>query len=125
MLPEQTMQTMRLRSIHSPAIVLGMLESFAICEMTLPAEARRLFRLSELPDQLRRRVGGGPDQQYVWLAWSASDRTFLLTGALAVERSRERGTPVLDVRIYNPDGQLEEAATWLRTGGNQWERCNW
>jgi hypothetical protein len=119
------METQRLKTIQVPDHTLGMLESFAITVLGVPPEARRVNRLAELPPQLRRHIGTGPGQQYVWFAWSAGERTSLLTGTLELERSRERGRPVLEVRSYDADGLLEEASAWVRTGPTEWVRCEW
>jgi len=119
------MDTLRLKTILVPDRTLGLLESFAWSVVGVPAGAHRLQSLNELPPQLRRHVGVGPNRQYVWYAWSVGERMSLLTGALSLERSRERGRPVLEVRSYGDDGLLEESATWLRTRADQWERCGW
>ena len=119
------MDTLRLKSIQIPDRTLSLLESFARSNLQIPPEAHQLTSLGELPAQLRRHVGPGPDQQYVWYAWSAGGRTWLLTGALSLERSRERGRPVLEVRSYDEHGYLEESAAWVRTRADEWERCAW
>ncbi len=119
------MDTVRLKTIQVPDGTLNLLESFASSKVGVPPAAHRLQSLSELPPQLRRHVGVGPNKQYVWYAWSVGERTSLLTGALSLERSRERGRPVLEVRSYGEDGLLEESAAWVCTRADQWERCGW
>jgi hypothetical protein len=117
--------TLRLKSIQIPDRTLDLLESFACSNGRVPPGTHRLQSLNELPPELRRHIGSGPDQQYVWYAWSTGVRTWLLTGALSLERSRERGRPVLDVRSYDEHGYLEESAAWVCTRAEEWERCNW
>jgi len=119
------MDTSRLKSIQVPDRTLSLLESFARSNLKIPPDAHQLKSLNELPSQLRRNIGSGPDQQYVWYAWSDGVRTWLLTGALSLERSRERGRPVLDVRSYDEHGYLEESAAWVCTRAEEWERCTW
>jgi hypothetical protein len=119
------LETQRLKTIQIPDRTLGLLESFATSVLNVPVGARRLNSIDELPKYLRRHVGVGPGKQYVWFAWSVGDRTSLLTGALSLERSREHGRPVLEVRTYDPDGLLDEAAIWVRTGIDHWARCSW
>jgi hypothetical protein len=119
------LETQRLKTIQIPDRTLGLLESFATSVLNVPVGARRLNSIDELPRNLRRHVGIGPDKQYVWFAWSDGERTSLLTGALSLEHSRERGRPVLEVRTYDPDGLLDEAAIWVRIGFDQWVRCSW
>ena len=119
------METQRLKTIQVPDQTLEMLESFAVAVLGVPPEAYRVKRLAELPPQLRRHIGTKADQQYIWFAWSIGEQTSLLTGALEFEQSRERGRPVLEVRSYDADGRLEEAAAWIRNGPTDWVRCNW
>jgi len=69
------MDTLRLKTIQIPDRTLSLLESFARSNLQIPPEAHQLTSLGELPAQLRRHVGPGPDQQYVWYAWSAGGRT--------------------------------------------------
>lgn len=117
------MQTMRLKSIQIPGETLGLLASFASSIMGPSGMVRSIPTLGELPPRLRNRVGHGSGQQYVWYAWTEGDRVRLITGALAMESSRERGRPVLEVHIYDDNGLLDESGTWMRTEGNRWDRC--
>lgn len=119
------MDTLRLKSIVVPDRTLELLESFAWSRKRVPPGAHRVQRLNELPEELRRHVGAGPGQHYVWYAWTTGVRTWLLTGALSLERSRERGRPVLEVHSYDEHGYLEESAAWVRTRADDWEPCTW
>jgi hypothetical protein len=116
--------TLRLKSIQIPDRTLELLESFAWSNQRVSPGAHRLHGLSELPPQLSRHVGSGPGQQYVWYGWTTGIRTWLLTGALSLERSRERGHPVLEVRSYDEHGYLEEAAVYVRARSDQWEQVD-
>src|SRR5262245_23098919 len=118
------METQRLKSIQVPDRTLDLLESFAYVKMGFRPGAYRLESLKDLPPQFRRHVGSGPNQQYAWFAWRIEDHTYLVTGAMSLERSRERGRPVLEVRSYDADGLLDEFAAWMRTAGGKWERCS-
>lgn len=82
------MQTLALKAIQIVGQWAGLLESYANV-LGMPAPARRLKRLDELPPDLRRHVGVGPGQQYAWLAWISGEQTTLLTRAPAFARSRE------------------------------------
>ena len=119
------LKTQVLKSIQIPNHTLALLESFAINVLRVPAGARRIGRLDDLPLQLRRHIGVGHDKQYVWFAWSVDERVSLVTGAFSLEHSRERGRPVLEVRTYDADGLLEEAATWVRNSPKDWARSDW
>ena len=119
------METQVLKAIQDPNRTLELLESFATNVLRVSASAGRVNRLDDLPLQLRRHVGVGPGKQYVWFAWCVDERVSLLTSALSLERSRERGRPVLEVRSYDADGLLDEAATWVQTGATEWARSDW
>ena len=119
------METQRLRTIQVPKSTLELLVSFATNVLRVPPDAQLVNRLDELPPHLRRHVGVGPDKQYVWFAWTHDERTSLLTATLELERSRERGRPVLEVRSYDADGLLDEAATWVVTSDDEWARCTY
>jgi hypothetical protein len=119
------LKTQVLKAIQSPQHTLELLESFATNVLGVPATAQRVGRLDDLPLQLRRHVGVGPGKQYVWFAWSVDERVALVTGTLSLEQSRERGQPVLEVRSYDAEGLLDEAATWVNTGTTEWARSQW
>ena len=119
------MKTQTLKSIQSPQHTLELLESFATHVLRVPATAQRVSRLDDLPLQLRRHVGVGPGKQYVWFAWMVDERVSLVTGALSFDLARERGRPVLEVRSYDAEGLLDEAATWINTGQADWARSDW
>jgi hypothetical protein len=117
--------TQRLKAIQIPSGTLSLLESFATSIMGSAAGARVIRTLQELPPRHRERVGAGGDQQYLWYAWEEGGRVRMVTGALSLERSRERGRPVLEARIYDENGLLDESGTWVRTAGDGWERSDW
>ena len=119
------MHTHRFKAIQIPSGSLSLLESLATSFMQDPAAARLISTLDELPPRHRARIGGGADQQYLWFAWEEGSRTRLVTGALSLEHSRERGRPVLEARVYDENGLLEESGEWVRTVDNGWERCHW
>ena len=117
------MDTQILKAIQTPDRTLELLESFATQVLGVPESARRINRLDELPPQLRRHIGIGPGKQYVWFAWLTVERISLVTGEFSLELSRERARPVVEVRSYDADGLLDEAATWVRNGATAWARC--
>ena len=120
------MHTLRLKAIQIPSGTFGLLESFATTVMRAASgQSRPLRTLAELPPRHRERVGSGQDQQYIWYAWDDGGRVRMVTGALALEPSRERGRPVLEVRIYDENALLEESGSWVRTRVDTWERCDW
>ena len=118
------MHTQRLKAIQIPSGTLSLLESFATSNLRPAAGARGIRTLQELPPRHRERVGPGGDQPYLWHAWDEAGRVRMVTGALSLEHSRERGRPVLEARIYDENGLLDESGTWVRTA-DDWDRCDW
>ncbi|MGA2563397.1 MAG: hypothetical protein ABSF96_07545 [Steroidobacteraceae bacterium] len=91
----------------------------------VPHDAVRLTALSELTTPLRRLARTNAlAESAVWLAWSDDGPIWFVTGTISLELSRERGRPVLQMRVYNRDGTLEEALTCVQTVGNDWERID-
>lgn len=119
------METQRLAAILHPDKTLELLRSFAASKGYIPADAVLINRLEDLPPELRRHVGAGPEQQYVWIAWRTPLWMRLITAALAFELSRECGEPVLEVRRYDEEGRREESGVWLRTRSGTWEALQW
>ena len=117
------METLGVKRIQIRDRSAGLLESYAQHVLAVPTPARRLKRIDELPPYLRRHVGIGPGKHYVWFAWISGEQTSLLTGALALERSEERGRPVLEIRSYTATGAVEKTSTWVRTSLEHWTRC--
>ena len=117
------LETLGLRTIQTPDRAAGLLESYAKQVLGVPTPARRLKRIDELPPHLRRHVGIGPGKHYGWFAWISGEQMSLLTGALALERSQERGRPVLEIRSYTVNGVLEETSSWVRSSLDHWTRC--
>jgi len=91
----------------------------------VPLDAVRLTSLSELTIPLRRLARTNAlTESAVWLAWSDDGPIWFVTGTISLELSRERGRPVLQIRVYNRDGALEEALTCMHTTANVWERIS-
>ena len=119
------METMRLKTIQVPDRTYELLEAFATDHLRVDPAANRPAHLHDLPPQLRRHIGDGNNQQYIWFAWEDADRTYLITGALVLDLARERGRPVLEIRRYEHDGSLLEYSTWMRPASGRWEKCHW
>lgn len=119
------MDTVRLKAIQLPDRTLPLLMSYAVDELHVSADMPRTASLAALPPALRRHVGDGPGQQHVWFAWEDGGRTYLITGAMALDLARERRRPVLEIRRYDHDGTLLECGTWMRADACRWERLHW
>jgi hypothetical protein len=81
--------------------------------------------LSELTTPLRRLARTNAlAESAVWLAWCDDGPIWFVTGTISLDLSRERGRPVLQMRVYNREGTLKEALTCVQTPGNVWERID-
>ena len=118
------MQTVRLRSIQKPNHCEELVEACVRGRKMVPQGAFRLTSLSELSIPLRRlaRKNALPESS-VWLAWGDAGAMWFVAGTTSLELSRERGRPVLQLRVYNEEWTLDEALTCVQTRANNWERC--
>jgi hypothetical protein len=118
------MQTSRLRTIQKPNQCEELVEACVRARKMVPPGAVRLTSLSDLSVPLRRlaRKNALPESS-VWLAWGDAGAMWFVAGTTSLELSRERGRPVLQLRVYNAEGKLDEALTCVQTTANTWEEC--
>ena len=118
------MQTLRLRTIQKPNQCEQLVEACVRARKMVPQHAARMTSLSDLSVPLRRlaRKDALPESG-VWLAWGDADAIWFVAGTTSLELSRERGRPVLQLRVYNKEGTLDEALTCVQTQANNWEQC--
>ena len=118
------MQTMRLRTTQKPNQCEQLVEACVRGRNMVPQGAVRMTSLSELSIPLRRLARKNAlAESSVWLAWADAGDMWFVTGTTSLELSRERGRPVLQLRVYNQEGRLNEALTCVQTPANSWERC--
>jgi hypothetical protein len=118
------MDTMRLRAIQQPSRVEALLESFALGQGLLPPAARPLFDFDDLPRELQLLIRRSGSDAHAWRAWSDDRHVWFLCGELSLPLSRERGRPVLRISQYDEEAQMLEAAMWLHSHGERWDRCS-
>jgi hypothetical protein len=120
------METMRLRRKQNPDVYRE--ESVDACvrgRRMVPRDAVQVTSLSELTIPLRRLAHLNVlAEAAVWRAWSIAEAIWFVTGATNLELSRERGRPVLQMRVYNREGTLQEALTCVQTPASVWERLD-
>jgi hypothetical protein len=114
------METIRLRKLQHPRRAEDLLESFIQTQLVVPPEAQRISSSAELPRALRQLVGRGDRAESAWRAWSDGVRVWFFDATLLLEQSRERGTPVLQVRILNEEGALVDSLTCIHTREHKW-----
>lgn len=118
------METVRLRAIQQqPARVERLLVAFAAKSGILPHTAYMLRDARALPEVLQRVTLRAESQEQAWCCWSDDDRLWLFSGELSLPLSQKCGAPVLNVSIYNRDGDLIESGCWVADGEGQWRRC--
>jgi hypothetical protein len=116
-------ETIRLRTMQKPNLCAGLVDSCVRGRKMVPRDAFRLTSLSELTIPLRRLARTNAlAESAVWLAWSDASAICFVTGTSSLELSRERGRPVLQMRVYNREGTLQEALTCVQTSADVWER---
>jgi hypothetical protein len=119
------MQTMRLRTSQKPNHCEELVNACVRGRHMVPDGATRMTSLSELSIPLRRLARKDAlGESSVWLGWTDAGAMWFVTGTTSLELSRERGRPVLQLRLYDEEGGLDEALTCVQTTGNIWERCS-
>ena len=117
------METRRLRKIQLPSQVERLLEAYVTRAKLLPEGAYRVRDPKALPAKLRRILLRATGEGEVWTCWAHGVRFWLFTGDMSLPLSRERGTPVLHVSLYDEEGELKDAGTWMAATDGQWRRC--
>jgi len=118
------METMRLRAIQQPGNAGALLDSFIRAAGNLPCDCRELSRARELTPTLEKLALRSLEDGHVWRAYTDERAMWLWDCEVSLDRSRERGLPVVEVRRYDESGAIEESGTWVRIEKNSWQRCN-
>lgn len=117
------METLRLRRIQEPSRVENLLEAFISRARILPEGAYQIRDRGELPNSVQSIISRAIVQGQVWSAWSRGAQIWLFTCDMSLPLSRERGTPVLVVRVYGEDADLKDSGTWRYDPLGSWSRC--
>jgi len=117
------METVRLRRIQEPSRIERLLEAYIARSGILPESAYQVRDRSELPTRLHAIVRRAVAQGHVWSGWALGTQVWLFTCDMSFQLSRERGAPVLTVRLYNEDGEVADSGTWAFDSMGAWSRC--
>ena len=120
---EACMETLRLRQLQDPARVSALLEAYISRAGILPKDAYQVRDRSELPNRVQMVVSRAAAQGQAWSGWARGDQLWLFTCEMSLPLSRERGTPVLIVRVHNEQGEVTDSATWRYDPLGTWSRC--
>lgn len=117
------METTRLRTIQQPTLVERLLQEFVRSASSLPTDAREIRDRSELPSKMQKVIIQAIKAGMAWTCWTDEYRTWLFIGEMSLPLSRERGSPVLQIKQYGEDGALKDAASWVADRTSRWRRC--
>jgi hypothetical protein len=117
------METLRLRRIQEPSRVERLLEAYISRAGILPEGAYQVRDRNELPNRVQTIVNRANAHGQVWSAWARGAHIWLFTCEMSLPLSRERGAPVLVVRLHNEDGEVMESGTWRYDPLGTWSRC--
>ena len=117
------METLRLRRIQEPSRIERLLEAYISRAGNLPFGAYQLRDPGELPASLRTVLTEAVEQGEVWSCWARGSQLWLFTGHMPLDRSREHGTPVIQLRVYDEDAELKDSGAWRFDPRGTWTRC--
>jgi hypothetical protein len=120
---EHAMETKRLRKLQEPSQVERLLDTLISRSSLVPAGAYQIRDPASVPKELRRIATQANHRGQAWSCWAHSFRTWLFTGEMSLALSRERGTPVLQVDVYEDSG-LRDSGPWMPDRDGSWRRCS-
>ena len=119
------METLRLRRIQQPSKVERLLDAYISRSTVLPQGSYQIRDPHAVPTGLQRIVSQATEQGKVWSCWrTSSSDTLLFTCEISMPLSRKRGTPVLQVCLYNKDGSLRDSDSWTTDPEGTWQRSS-
>jgi hypothetical protein len=116
------METVRLRAIQQPSRIERLLVAFALRSGIVNPDGHMLRDQRAVPAVLQSVIFQAMRRDRAWCAWRYNSRIWLLTCEMLLERSREHGSPVLDVQLYDESGELKDSAWWLVDREGEWRR---
>lgn len=114
--------TLRLRKLQEPAHVARLLETLIVRAGLVPVGAYQVREAASVPRELREIAKLARHCGRAWSCWADGAHTWLFTGDMPLDVSRNRGKPVLQVDAYDEAG-LKDAALWTPDGDGTWRRC--
>jgi hypothetical protein len=117
-------ETLRLRKIQQPSQVERLLEAYISRSTVLPPGSYQIRDPGAVPSGLQRIVSQASEQGKVWSCWrTGSSDAWLFTCEMSLPLSRKRGTPVLQVCLYNKEGALRDSDQWTTDQNGTWQRA--
>ena len=116
------MHTVKLRQVQEPSSVKRLLESFVSRTHFFADGSHQVSDPRELPPNVRAILSRASAQGQAWSCWARGSQIWLFTGEMSLPLSRERGTPVLLVRRYGEDAELQDSGAWRYDALGAWGR---
>ena len=118
------METLRLRRMQEPSRVERLLDAYIAHGGELPDDCYQVRDSSGLPSALRIVLARAIEQGEAWSCWARGSQLWLFTCHMSLERSRERGGPVILVRVYDEDAQLLDSGAFRFDSQGNWTRSS-
>ena len=116
-------ETARLRKLQErPVHIERLLDSLIVRAGLVPIDAYPIRASASVPKELRRIAKLAVHGGRAWSCWMHGEHTWLFTGEMPLDVSRERGAPVLQVDVYDEEG-LTDSALWAPDRDGRWQRC--
>ena len=117
------METVRLRRIQEPSRVQRLLDAYISRTGNLPDSTYQVRNPRELPKALQVLLTRAIEAGEAWSCWARGPQLWLFTCHMSLERSRERGSPVILVHLHGEDAELKDSGTWRFDPLGNWTRC--
>jgi hypothetical protein len=118
-----SVETLRLSKLQqSPSHIQRLLEALVVRAKLVPEDAYQVRLMSAMPKELRRVADLAVKAGRVWVCWAQGFRAWLFTAEMPLALSRERGTPVMQVEIYD-EGGAKDSGLWTPDQDGTWQRC--
>lgn len=114
--------TLRLRKLQEPAHVSRLLDTLIVRAGLVPLGAYQVRAADSVPTELRDIARLASHSGRAWSCWAHGAHTWLFTGNMPLEASRDRGKPVLQVDAYE-EARLKDAGLWTPDRDGTWRRC--
>lgn len=118
------MQTLRLRDLIFPANIERLLDSYVRTSMKVPQSASKVEDLVQIPLQLRDAAIRATTEGWVWTAWCDEYDAWLFAATLSLDRARELGRPVLEIRCHDVHEPRRSHIIASRLPDGSWYECS-
>ena len=110
--------------LQDPSEVERLLQLCIASAGLLPQDAQPIRAPESVPPEVRRLLTQASERGWVWCCFAQGERTWLFTAEMSLPLSRQRGTPVLQIRCYN-DELIESIGTWTTDPRGAWHRLSY